>query len=97
VPPLGTWLAPDRILLSYRHLSVVVPAAGGRATTLEDAYLWPQLFPTASTFVPAYDQRIERFRLRVGLFGEPKGAKEILETDSRVSWVPSTETPGSGY
>jgi eukaryotic-like serine/threonine-protein kinase len=98
VPPLGTWLAPDRILLSYRQLSVVVPAAGGRATTLEDAYLWPQALPDGKHLLYlAYDQRIERFRLRVGLFGEPKGAKEILETDSRVSWVPSTETPGSGY
>ncbi len=98
VPPLGTWIAPDRILLSYRQLTVVVPAAGGRATTLEDAYLWPQALPDGKHLLYlAYDKRIERFRLRVGRFGEPKGAKEILETDSRVSWVASTETPGSGY
>ena len=98
VPPLGTWIAPDRILLSYRQLTVMVPAAGGRAAAVEDAYLWPQAFPDGKHLLYlAYDKRIERFRLRVGRFGEPKGAKEILETDSRVSWVASTETPGSGY
>lgn len=98
VPPLGTWIAPDRILLSYRQLTVVVPAAGGRASVVDDAYLWPQALPGGKQLLYlAYDKRIERFRLRAGRFGEPKGAKEILETDSRVSWVASTETPGSGY
>ena len=98
VPPLGTWIAPDRILLSYRQLTVVVPAAGGRAATVKDAYLWPQALPDGQHLLYlAYDSRIERFRLRVGRFGEPQGAKDILETDSRVSWVASTDTPGSGY
>ncbi|MBZ5622323.1 MAG: winged helix-turn-helix domain-containing protein [Acidobacteriia bacterium] len=98
VPPLGAWIAPDRILLSYRQLTVVVPAAGGRATTVEDAYLWPQALPDGKHLLYlAYDKRIERFRLRVGRFGDPQGAKDILETDSRVSWVASSETPGSGY
>jgi len=98
VPPLGTWIAPDRILLSYRQLTVVVPATGGRATTLEDTYLWPQVLPDGQHLLYlAYDKRIERFRLRVGRFGEPKAAKEILETDSRVTWVASTEKPGSSY
>jgi eukaryotic-like serine/threonine-protein kinase len=98
VPPLGTWIAPDRILLSYRQLTVVVPAAGGRATVVEDAYLWPQALPGGKHLLyVVYDRRIERFRLRAGQFGEPKGGKDILETDSRVSWVASTETPGSGY
>jgi len=98
VPPLGTWIAPDRILFSYRQLTAVVPAAGGRATTLEDTYLWPQALPDGQHLLYLYyDKRIERFRLRVGRFGEPKAAKEILETDSRVTWVASTEKPGSGY
>jgi eukaryotic-like serine/threonine-protein kinase len=79
-------------------LTAVVPTAGGRATRVEDTYLWPQALPDGKHLLYlAYDKRIERFRLRVGRFGEPQGAKEILETDSRVSWVASTETPGSGY
>jgi Tol biopolymer transport system component len=95
---LGTWIAPDRILLSYRQLTAVVPAAGGRATTIEDAYLWPQALPDGKHLLYlAYDKRIERFRLRVGRFGEPQSGKDILETDSRVSWVASSGTPGSGY
>ena len=98
VPPLGAWIAPDRILLSYRQLTVVVPATGGRAAIVEDAYLWPQALPDGQHLLYlVYDQRIERFRLRAGRFGEPKAGKDILETDSRVSWVASTETPGSGY
>jgi Tol biopolymer transport system component len=45
----------------------------------------------------AYDTRIERFRLRAGRFGKPQAAKDILETDSRVTWVASTQTPGTSY
>ena len=44
-----------------------------------------------------YDQRIERFRLRAGRFGDPKDGKDLLETDSRVIWVASADTPGASY
>ena len=98
VPPLGAWIRPDQILLSYRQLTVVVPAGGGRAAELRDSYLWPQVLPDGKGLLYlAYDKRIERFRLRAGRFGEPQAAKDILETDSRVSWVASTQTPGISY
>ena len=98
VPPLGTWIGPDRILLSYRQLTVLVPAAGGRATPVKEAYLWPQALPDGKHLLYlAYDKRIERFRLRVGRFGDPQGGRDLLETDSRVIWVASTETPGASY
>lgn len=98
IPPLGTWITPDRILLSYRQLTVTVPAAGGRLTPVQDAYLWPQVLPDGKHLLYlAYDKRIERFRLRIGRFGDPQGSKELLETDSRVIWVASTETPGASY
>lgn len=98
VPPLGSWIGPGRILLSYRQLTVVVPASGGRATRLDETYLWPQALPGGKHLLYlTYDKRIERFRLRVGMIGEPQGTKDILETDSRVSWVASTETSGTGY
>ena len=91
VPPLGAWIGPDQILLSYRQLTAVVPAGGGRATELRDSYLWPQVLPDGKGLLYlAYDKRIERFRLRAGRFGEPQAAKDILETDSRVTWVAST-------
>jgi DNA-binding winged helix-turn-helix (wHTH) protein/Tol biopolymer transport system component len=98
VPPLGAWIRPDQILLSYRQLTVVAPAGGGRATELRDSYLWPQVLPDGKGLLYlAYDKRIERFRLRAGRFGQPQTAKDILETDSRVSWVASTQTPGKSY
>ena len=98
VPPLGAWIGPDQILLSYRQLTAVVPAGGGRPTELRDSYLWPQVLPDGKRLLYlAYDKRIERFRLRAGRFGEPQAAKDILETDSRVTWVASTQTPGTSY
>lgn len=98
VPPLGAWIGPDQILLSYRQLTAVVPAGGGRATELRESYLWPQVLPDGKRILYlAYDKRIERFRLRAGRFGEPQAAKDILETDSRVIWVASMQKPGTSY
>jgi len=98
VPPNGTWLAPDRILLSYRPMTVIVPSGGGRAIPVKETYLWPQALPDNKHLLYlVYDNRIGRFRLRVGRFGEPGNAKGILETDSRVTWVASTETPGASF
>lgn len=98
VPPIGTWLTPERLLLSYRQLTVTVPPAGGRATAVPETYLWPQMLPDGQHLLHlAYDARIHRFRLRVSRFGAPQAIKEILETDSRVTWVDSTRTPGRGY
>ena len=78
---LGAWITPDRILLSYRQLTVLVPAAGGRATPVKDAYLWPQALPDGKHLLYlAYDKRIERFRLRAGRFGDPQDGKDLLET-----------------
>ena len=76
VPPLGTWITPDRILLSYRQLTVVVP--GGRRPG--DAYrmriFGRRHFPDGKHLLYlVYDKRIERFRLRAGRFGDPKGGK----------------------
>jgi len=98
VPPLGAWISPDQILLSYRQLTAVVPAGGGRPTEIQDSYLWPQVLPDSKGLLYlSYDKRIERFRLRAGRFGVPQSAKDILETDSRVTWVASTQTPGTSY
>jgi len=98
VPPLGAWIGPDQILLSHRQLTAVAPAGGGRATELPDSYLWPQVLPDGKRLLYlAYDKRIGRFRLRAGRLGEPHAAKDILETDSRVTWVASTQTPGTSY
>jgi Tol biopolymer transport system component/DNA-binding winged helix-turn-helix (wHTH) protein len=98
VPPLGAWTRSDQILLSYRQLTAVVPAGGGRAAELRDSYLWPQVLPDGKGLLYlAYDKRVERFRLRAGRFGEPQSAKDIIETDSRVTWVASTQTPGTSY
>lgn len=98
VPPIGTWLNRDRLLLSYRQVTVTVPPAGGRATPEPNTYLWPQMLPDGQNILYlTYDARIRRFRLRVSRFGQPQTFKEILETDSRVTWVNSTRTPGHGY
>lgn len=98
VPPIGTWLDPNRLLLSYRQLTVIVPPAGGRASPVAQSYLWPQMLPDKQHLLYlTYDPQIHRFRLRAGRFGEPQFSQQILETDSRVTWVESNRQPGSGY
>ncbi len=98
VPPSGTWLSPDRILLSNRQLTVVVPSSGGKPEVINDSYLWPQVLPGGRNLLYlAYDPQIPRFRLRAGPYGNPGAAKDLLETDSRVVWVASTEVPGASY
>ena len=98
VPPTGTWLSSERLLLSYRQMTVTVPPAGGHATAVPDTYLWPQMLPDGEHLLYlAYDARINRFRLRAGRFGAPQAARDVLETDSRVTWVESIRTPGTGY
>lgn len=98
VPSGATWLSPNRILLSNRQLTAIVPSAGGKSEIVRQTYLWPQVLPDGKNLLYlAYDQQLARFRLQVGPYGNPEYAKSLLETDSRVVWVASTETPGASY
>jgi Tol biopolymer transport system component/DNA-binding winged helix-turn-helix (wHTH) protein len=98
VPAIGAWLSQDRLLLSNRQVSVTVPPTGGRATPVTDRYLWPQMLPDGQHLLYlVYDSQIHRYRLRASRFGENQAEKEILETDSRVTWVNSARTPGRVY
>ena len=98
VPAIGAWLNQDRLLLSNRQVSVTVPPTGGRATPVTERYLWPQMLPDGQHLLYlVYDFQIHRFRLRASRFGEAQATKDIMESDSRVTWVNSTRTPGRGY
>ena len=98
VPAIGAWLNQHRLLLSNRQVSVTVPPAGGRAEPVANRYLWPQMLPDGQHLLYlAYDSHIRRFRLRAGRFGETRATKDILESDSRVTWANSIRTPGRGY
>ena len=87
---LGTWLSPDRMLLSNRVATFVAPTSGGTPTRLEQTYVWPQVLPDGKHILSiVYDEHLHRYRLRVEEFGKPQTARYVLETDSRVTWVRS--------
>ncbi len=98
VPGIGAWLPPDKLLLSDRQATSLMPASGGRATPVDKPYLWPQVLPDGKHILYlAYDIRLGRFRLRVSTFGQSQPPIEILETDSRVTYVGSKRTENGGY
>jgi hypothetical protein len=75
-----------------------VPSRGGKPEIVKQAYLWPQGLPDRKNlFYLIYDPQLARFRLRVGPYGKPEAAKDLLETDSRVVWVASAEIRGASY
>ncbi|HYI94588.1 MAG TPA: winged helix-turn-helix domain-containing protein [Bryobacteraceae bacterium] len=95
---LGTWLSPDRMLLSNRVASFLVPTSGGTPTRLDQTYVWPQVLPDGKHILSiAYDERLHRNRLRVAEFGKPDTTRDILETDSRVTWVRSNAAGRPGH
>ncbi|HYO84133.1 MAG TPA: hypothetical protein VES20_22200, partial [Bryobacteraceae bacterium] len=87
---LGTWLSPDRVLLSNRVATFVAPTSGGTPTRLEQTHVWPQVLPDGKNILSiVYDERLHRNRLRVAEFGKPQTARPLLETESRVTCEPS--------
>lgn len=81
----GAYLRPDRLLLSSRMTSAVVPSSGGSLERLKDVYAWPQMLPDGETLLHvAFDVKLGRYRGRVSRFGDTKAARDLVETDSKV-------------
>ncbi|HYZ73352.1 MAG TPA: hypothetical protein VE641_09765, partial [Chthoniobacterales bacterium] len=98
VPAAGAWLPANQLLLSNRQSTFLVPADGGKANELTETYLWPQILPDKQHILYlVYDQKLGRFRLRVAKLGQPTSGHDILETDSRASFVRSKNSQSIGY
>jgi DNA-binding winged helix-turn-helix (wHTH) protein/Tol biopolymer transport system component len=94
---LGTWLSPDRVLLSNRVVTFIAPAGGGAPTQLRQTYAWPQMLPDGNhVLYIRYDPKRYRNRLMVSRYGEAAGA-DLLETDSRATYAASNDSRHDGY
>jgi len=95
---MGAVLPPNRLLLSGRSTDFVVPASGGTPHAIKELYSWPQVLPDGKhVLYSSFDSRIGRHRIRVARFGEPNTVRDLLETDSRAVYTPSSVKPGAGY
>src|SRR5207244_6648032 len=94
----GAWLGSKGILLDGFRASYLVSPSGGPLERLKDIYWWPQMLPDGEhVLYVRWDERAGRHRARVLRFGDFSASKNLIETDSRVLYSPSTVTPGTGY
>lgn len=95
----GEWIPPGKILLSNQLRSFVVPAAGGTPQALENqVYPWSQMLPDGEHLLYVrLDRKRERMLASVARFGKPESGRDILETDSKVMYMPSAGRSGRGY
>ena len=88
----------SNLLISGRSGNFVVSLSGGTPQVTKDVYMWPQFLPDGKHILyTVFDSQLGRHRARVAKFGEPDTVKELLETDSRVEFVPSMVNSESGY
>ncbi len=93
----GTWLRPDRLILSTNHGSYFGSPSGGTPEPSQDSLLWPQILPGGENIVYiAWDPNVNRFRAyaRPLAGGTPT---PLLETDTRVAYSASSRTPHTGH
>jgi eukaryotic-like serine/threonine-protein kinase len=92
-------LASGETLLTGSSGWFVVPPEGGQPRLVEGAKArWPQLLPDHEHLLSiSYDAKTDRHRLLVSRYGDASPGHELLETDSRVQYVPSATRPESGY
>ncbi|MEO8125849.1 MAG: winged helix-turn-helix domain-containing protein [Bryobacteraceae bacterium] len=94
----GAWLNPGRLLLDSFRASNLVSPSGGPFERLKEIYLWPQLLPDGEHLLYVrWDARAGRHRSHVLRLSDLSDVKDLLETDSRVQYAPSSVTPGTGH
>jgi Tol biopolymer transport system component/DNA-binding winged helix-turn-helix (wHTH) protein len=93
----GAMLGPD-VLISTRLANFVVSSSGGTPRAVKERFPWPHVLPDGKhVLYTARDRAARHHTARVVEWGKPETAKDLLETDSRAMYTPSTIKPGSGY
>jgi Tol biopolymer transport system component/DNA-binding winged helix-turn-helix (wHTH) protein len=94
----GAWLSPKRMLLDSFQASYLVSPSGGPLERLNEIYLWPQMLPGGEhALYVRWDARAGRHRAHVLRLSDFSTTQDLIETDSRVVYSPSTVSPGTGY
>lgn len=90
----GILLPQDRMLLTSRFRSALLPANGGPLEHLKSNIAWPQLLPDGRHILQSeFDASLGLWRTRAARLGDPKSTPEILLAGSRAIY---TESPASG-
>lgn len=93
----GVWLDPARLLLNGFRATYFLSPAGGALQLLPELYLWPQRLPDGTHILTVqWSARAGRFQARVVRLRD-FAAQDLLESDSRVQYMASTTSPGTGY
>jgi Tol biopolymer transport system component len=101
--PSGTisagWLSPNQIILSARRASFVVPSSGGTPQPFAaERLLWAVKVPgTQDLAFIEYDRDRFRNRARVAPGGQMERIRDLLDSDSRISFVPRAANSDTGY
>jgi Tol biopolymer transport system component len=97
----GAQMSPEEVLLessfvtSSTQLSAAVPAI---PRPIPELYRWPQLLPDGKHILYIkFDPQTGRFRAHTALRGQPSSAMPLVDTDSKVRYMPSVLHPGQGY
>ncbi|HZO54309.1 MAG TPA: winged helix-turn-helix domain-containing protein, partial [Bryobacteraceae bacterium] len=93
----GTFLDPQRLLIGGRLQSGILSTPGGGFETTKESYRWPHLLPDGRHVLDINFDSQGRHRARVMLPGSTAPIRELMETDSRVEYAPSSTVPGMGY
>jgi len=94
----GAWLGPERLLLGGYMASYLVSPSDATLQRLNENYPWPQMLPDGQHILYiGWDARAGHYRARALRFGDASTTKDLIETDSRVLYAPSTATPGTGH
>jgi eukaryotic-like serine/threonine-protein kinase len=93
----GTFLDPAHLALGGRLQSGVVSLPGGGFDAVTETYRWPQLLPDGKHVLDINFDSRGRHVARVMRPGSPEAVRELMETDSRVEYAPSSTEPGMGY
>ena len=93
----GVLLPNDRLLMTSRLHSAILPANGGPLEHLKANYAWPQLLPDGQRVLQAaFDVKAWLWRIRASRFDDPGPPGEILMAGSRAIYTESAKA-GQGY
>jgi Tol biopolymer transport system component len=94
----GAWLSSRQMLLDSFRASYVISPSGGPVERLNEIYLWPDMLPDGKhALYVRWDAKAGRYRAHVLRLSDFTTTGNLMETDSKVLYSPSTVTPGAGY
>ena len=93
----GILLPQDRLLMTSRFRSAVLPSNGGPIKHLKAGLCWPQLLPDGEHILhAAFDVKAARWSILASTFNDSAAPREILMADSRAVYTQSRRS-GPGY